>query len=811
MKNIYQFFISIIVSLLCFSCSSGGVNKTAKGFSIKNDSTIIEVSCLDTRIIHIQTYPIDQPQKKSMVVDDDSFQFSDFKVKENKETVTLETNLLKVEYNYATKNIRFIDKQTDKIVLTEHTRKFIPTETLGDKAYSVSQTFALSDDEAIYGLGQFQEGLLNYRGQKVNLVQANREIANPVLLSTQNYLLYWDNYSKTIFEDNGTGATFESEVGDGVNYYFVYGKNMNDAIVGFRNLTGQAPMLPKSAFGFWMSKERYKSFDELVSVVKEFRKRQIPLDNIVQDWQYWGKDQGLWNSMEFNPENFSNPKEVIDELHNKYNVKLTLSVWPGVGPKTKIYQAMDSAKALFDVPTWAGYKVVDIYNPAAQQIYWDYLYRGLYTKGVDSWWMDATEPSFKEGQYQDKQEKWTKAAGMTFIGPFSRYLNTYSLVLSRVMYENLRKVDNKRVSILTRSAFAGQQKYSTSTWSGDIYASWDIFKKQIPAGLNFCMTGIPYWTTDIGGFIVKSPEKTGAGSLRETAIGNKDEGYEKGLQDPAYLELYTRWFQYAVFNPMFRAHGTDIPREVWQFGQPGTTYYDAQIKMINLRYSLLSYIYSAAWQVTSQGNTMMRALAMDFTDDKAVYNNADGYMFGDALLIYPVTHPMFYERKSKIANPNTELSLYLPKHASQYWFDFNSDKCYQAGTTIKYNAPLDIIPVFAKAGTIVPRNKPAQYATDGDDRTMDIIVYGGADAHFTLYEDDNETYDYEKGLYSSIHISWNDAKNEISFSAPEGKMTPQMSERIFNVKIIRPNTNGISSSIIKSVTYNNVNKTLIIN
>lgn len=797
------------------SCVSADIKLTDGGFVIEEDSLHIRITCLDAKTIHVQAYPKNNAvPDKSMVVDDKLFRFSDYEIKKEKGNVAIQTKLLHAAYSPASKAITFIDRQTGKELLSEKTRAFVPIEVLDVKGYTTKQSFALSPEEAIYGLGQYQDGILNYRGREVNLVHANREIANPVLLSTKGYLVFWDNYSKTTFSDSKDGMSFWSEMGDAINYYFVYGGNMNSAIAGFRNLTGQVPMFPKSAFGFWLSKERYKSFDELMGVVAEYRKRKIPLDNIVQDWQYWGRDMELWNSMEFNTENFAHPAEVIDALHNEYHVKLTVSVWPSVGKKTKIYHDMDTAGVLFDVPTWAGYKVVDIYSPKAQEIYWDYLYKGLYTKGVDSWWMDATEPSFKDGLYQDKQEEWAKKAGTTHIGPFHRYLNVYSLVLSKMMYENLRKHSNNRVSILTRSAFAGQQRYATSTWSGDIYASWDVFKKQIPAGLNLCMTGIPYWTTDIGGFRVISQETSKErgdgeiGTYIDEAKTMNGGGYKKGLDDPAYLELYTRWFQYGVFNPMFRAHGTEVPREIWHFGQPGTPYYDVQLNMINLRYSLLSYIYSNAWEVTSQGGTMMRALVMDFTDDQTVYDKADAFMFGNALLVQPVTHPMYYDRTGKIETLNTMISIYLPKHQGRYWFDLHSDNCYMGGETIHYHAPLEVIPVFAKAGSIVTRNQPAEYADAGDNREMDIVVYAGQNAEFTLYEDDNETYNYEKGNYMSIDMAWNENDSRIMFSKPKGDLIPLLKERTFNIIVKKRHTDGSVSSSAKSVVYKNASLTV---
>lgn len=803
MKNLYKILFVLVFSTIAMDSIQ---SQQIRGFSEERAGIMKEVAVMDARTIHVRAYPKEQPQKKSLVVDDDALPvFKDYQIRRENGFVIIETPVLCVEYNQQTGNICFRQRKDNAVILSEKSSGFEAYEVLDDQAFHISQTFLLADNEAIYGLGQYQEGILNYRGQSVDLVHANREIANPVLLSTNNYLIYWDNYSKTIFKDNDTGATFWSEVGDGINYYFVYGEDMSDAITGFRDLTGHVPMLPKSAFGFWMSKERYQSFDELTSVVAEYRRRNIPLDNIVQDWQYWGKDRALWNSMEFHPENFNNPEEVIDKLHREYHVKLTLSVWPGVGPATSIYQAMDSAGVLFDVPTWAGYKVVDIYSPKAQQVFWNYLYRGLYTKGVDSWWLDATEPSFKEGQYQDKQEKWTKEAGMTAIGPFARYLNTYSLVLSQMMYNRMREISNKRVSVLTRSAFAGQQKYGTSTWSGDIYASWDVFKKQIPAGLNLCMTGIPYWTTDIGGFIVKNQDKGQASGL-EAVITQKDGGYERGLEDPAYLELYTRWFQYAVFNPMFRAHGTDIPREIWHFGEPGTPYYDAQFQMIHLRYSLLSYIYSNAWKVTSRGETMMRALAMDFSDDTNVYNNADGFMFGDALLVYPVTRPMYFDREGEIKDKDLTETLYLPDHKGRYWYDLHTGKRYVGGQEVRYAAPLDIIPVFAKSGSIIPRNSPVEYVGNEDYKEMEIAVYTGADAVFTLYEDDNETYDYEKGLFSTIEMEWDDQRRKLIIHRRQGSYPGMIAEREFTIRVIE----GKGKEVVKRIKYSGDEKVEVI-
>lgn len=803
-KNLYQILILVIFFLLNFSVVGG----RERLLSFCEDSLSVNISCLTEHIIHVQVFPCNHTMKGSLIVNDQTFRYEDYELENEGKERVIKTPSLIVLYDTKKKAVVFKDRKTGKVILHESSRSFKPVDILGEKSFHVKQAFRLSKDEALYGLGQYQEGYLNYRDKEVKLVQANREIANPVLVSSSNYIIFWDNYSKTLFSGKNNEASFSSEVGDGVSYYFIYGASMKQATAHFLQLTGVSPMLPKSSFGLWVSKERYKTFKELEDVVCNYRKRNIPLDNIVQDWQYWGDNAASWNSMTFNPKTHPQPLENINKLHQKYRVKLALSVWPGVGKDTEIYQKLDSVGALFNAPTWAGYKVVDIYNPIAQKIYWDYLYRGLYTKGVDTWWMDGTEPAFTGGLYQKTQEEAMKKAGMTYWGPIHRYLNTYSLALSKMMFDNLRKVSDKRVSILTRSAFAGQQKYSTITWSGDIYASWNVFRKQIPAGLNLCMTGLPYWTTDIGGFRVKSQEKQGGGGTGELDgsfenINSNDGGYVKGLSDSAYLELYTRWFQYGAFNPIFRVHGTEIPREIWHFGEPGTPYYDAQCDMIRLRYSLLSYIYSMAWKVTNKKAILMRPLVLDFPEDKNVRDDATSYMFGDALLVHPVTFPMYYNRKGKIKNVNTTVSVYLPKCAGKYWYDFNSRSVYRGGAKINYNAPLNILPLFVKAGTIIPINSPSQFATENSNQEMEIRVYSGADAEFVLYEDDNETFNYEMGLYNEIVITWNEKQHKLTLSEVKGKHAPLHSTRTFNIKLINPTDKGQTEEQTVKVLYKN--------
>ena len=803
-------FLFFIVSLSSYGqkYSLSSVQKNENGVTISLEEKQIEISFLKDNIIHVRTYPAGQEQKPSLIVNDKAFAAQDIKCRSLQNKIILKSAKVEATYDILQDRVLFTDVQNSDTILVEGGNHFSEVDDLGEKAYTVSQTFILKPDEAIYGLGQYQDGVYNYRGHKELLVHANREIANPVIVSTSNYVLFWDNYSCSTFEDTPDGATFTSEIGDGVNYYLVVGKDMKDAMSGYCELTGNSPMLPKSAFGFWMSKERYKTFDELQDVVRTYRMRNIPLDNIVQDWQYWGENLDSWNGMVFNPVTHPNPQKVIEDLHKKYHVKLTLSVWPGFGKSTKIYQEMDSANVLYDVPTWAGYKVADIYAPTAQKIFWNHLYQGLYTKGVDSWWLDATEPAYKDGLYPEKQTQWSKKVCKIFSGGEVRYLNTNLYVLTKMMYENLRKQSDNRASVLTRSAFAGQQRFGTSIWSGDIYASWDVLKKQLVAGLNICMTGIPYWTTDIGGFRVRSRENSGEGTGEigteiHRNISSCDGGYAKGLKDSAYLELYTRWFQYGALSPIFRAHGTEVPREIWHFGEPGSLFYDIQVEMIHLRYSLLSYIYSEAWKVTSKGPAIMRGTVVDFSDDRKTFDDGSSYMFGDALMIHPITRPMYYNREGAISDVNTLELIYLPQHSGTYWFDLHSNRCYEGGQEIKYDAPLEKLPIFVKAGSIVPRNKVVQYVAQDDGSEIMLSVYAGKDAEFLFYEDDNETYAYERGGYSAIQMKWDNKHQTFTLFAPIGKMPPKLENRKFKIQIFTPLESGHVSVIEKDIIYNN--------
>ena len=724
MKSLKNWLLVLSV-LSCFGCSSS-VHEDGRGCAFVSDSIQYRVEFMSEGCVRILSFPEgDTLVTKRLVVDSQKPAFKDYKWKDTGQQLIFSTRELSVAFDKEDAAFTFQEVSTGKLLLKEKeakkARHFKRSVAGGEQCLEVTQRFVPTDDEAIYGLGQYQNGIMNHRGKSVLLLQANMDIVNPFLISTNGYGILWDNYSSTKFEDTEEGYSFTSEVGDASDYYFVYGKNMDEVVAGYRELTGDVPMFGKWVYGFWQSKERYKSFDELKVVVKEYRKRGIPLDNIVQDWEYWG-DKPHWNSLTFHPANFDHPRQVFDA-----------------------------------------------YNPAARDIFWQYLKKGLYDMGVDAWWMDATEPSFRDGFTQLKQEERTKSAGNTYLGSFHRYLNTYSLEMLKDFYQRLgAESDQKRIFILTRSAFASQQHYGTAVWSGDVSASWENMHKQLVAGLNLSMSGIPYWTSDTGGFFVTE----------------RDAKYPDGLKNNDYKELYSRWFQFSAFTPVFRAHGTNVPREVWQFGEKGTSYYDNQVKYIHLRYRLLPYIYSMSHQVTANNYTLLRGLAMDFTTDTRTFDIDNAYMFGTSLLVRPVFHPQSEEKN---------ISVYLPEHNGKYWYDFWTGKAFEGGREQMQANTLDILPLYVKAGSILPLAEVKQYAMEYPDRELELRIYGGADAAFLWYEDEGDSYRYEDGVCSKVPMQWKDSERTLTIGLREGSY-PGMPEQVkMRVKLYLPDGAALES------------------
>ena len=668
----------------------------------------------------------------------------------------------------------------------------------GVQTHSVRQSFELGKDEAIYGLGEQQQGKMVQRNLSLNMIQGNTDDYVPFFQSEKGYGLFWDNPSPTLFVDDSAGTSFTSEVGECIDYYFMYGGNADGVIAQLRGLTGQVPLFPLWTFGYWQSRERYKSQFETVDVVKKYRELGVPLDGIIQDWQYWG-DNFHWNAMEFLNPQFPNPKKMIDDIHSM-NAHIIISVWASFGPQTRQFEIMNRKGMLFDIKTWppssrdewppdpkfpSGVRVYDPYNPEARDIFWDHLNKGIFSLGMDGWWLDSSEPDHLDFKPSDFDTK-------TYLGSFRKVRNAFPLMHIGGIYDHQRATSSaKRVFILTRSGFAGQQRYGSNIWSGDVVSSWGAMRNQISAGLNLSLSGIPYWNSDIGGFFLWS--------------------FPRKLKDVSYRELYVRWIQFGAFCPMMRSHGTDAPREIYQFGKKGEKIYDAIEKAIHLRYSLLPYIYSTSWDVTANQSTMMRALVMDFPHDRRALDINDQYMFGKSLLVCPVTRLMYAD--TSIQGKDTTVaanfgkpkacSLYLPKGTD--WVDFWNGEKWSGGQEIKKEAPIDIIPLFVKAGSIVPVGPRVEYATEKKWANLELRVYPGADGTFTLFEDELDNYNYEKGACSTIPITWNDAKKILTIGDRQGSFAGMLNERTFNIVWVSQNNGtgvGPAAKSDRTIGYN---------
>lgn len=614
--------------------------------------------------------------------------------------------------------------------------------------------------EALYGLGSHMENYMNLRGKKMYLCQHNLKAMVPVLNSTAGYGLLFDAGCAMVYNDVADSSYVEMEAARQIDYYFMKGTTMDAVVADYRWLTGQSPMMPRYLFGYTQSKERYCSSQELLDIVGEYRKRRIPLDMIVQDWNYW--PAGQWGRMMMDSKYYPNKRMLADSLH-AMNCRLMVSIWPNA---QYCPQYDDFNRRGWILP---GSSVYDAYRADARSLYWDYANREFFSNGFDAWWCDSSEPIDGDWNnpvhpgygYDNHFERWqinTKALSDVLGAERSQ---TYSLYHAMGIYNHQRQTtDRKRVVNLTRSSYAGQQRYATITWNGDTYASWKTFAQMIPAGLNFMATGCPYWTIDVGAFF--------AGPDRWNRWFYKGE-YPDGCNDPAYRELYTRMFQYATFLPMLRSHGTDTPREVWRFGKPGEPFYESIVNHIRLRYSLLPYIYSMAAKVSNEGYTMTRALAFDFAADSAVYDLKDEFMFGPAFLVAPMTRPlMAYGKASR--------QVYLPQTKGG-WYDYWTGIRIEGGQTIDAPAPIDHSPLYVRGGSIVPMTAPQQYADEHPDAPYIIKVYPGADATFTIYEDAGDGYDCERKGYVTYTLNWDDSHRQLSISARKGSYKKMVKRR----------------------------------
>ena len=688
----------------------------------------------------------------------------------------------------------------------ENNKAFTPFNDAGKSTYTVYQGFQTDKEEGLYGLGQLQNGQMMQRNMTKELIQGNIEDVSPIFQSTKGYGVFWDNYSATTYTDNEKETSFSSIVGDCIDYYFMYGSSADGIIAQIRELTGEVPMMPLWSYGFMQSKERYKSQDETVGIVKKYRELGIPLDCIIQDWQYWGNNY-LWNAMDFQNPLFYNPKEMIDSIHGM-NAHMMISIWSSFGPATKPYRALDPKGLLFNIETWpqsgiegwppnmeypSGVRVYDAYSPEARDIYWNHLNKGIFQLGMDGWWMDSTEPDHFNWKDSDFDHQ-------TYLGSYRSVRNAYPIMTVGGVYDHQRaETSDKRVIILTRSGFLGQQRYGSNVWSGDVQSSWDMFRKQITAGLNFSLTGMPHWNSDLGGFFAGSYNTNGSTSA---------------TKNPMYQELYVRWVQFGAFCPMMRSHGADTPREFFWYGKAGEPVYDALVDAVKLRYSLMPYLYSTAWDVSHNQSTFMRALFMDFINDKKTWNIGNEYMFGKAILVAPVLHAQYTpEQKQDLLKENEgwgqvkkdngtaiwsvdftqpkDMEVYLPSGCK--WYDYWTNEYYEGGQNLKVTTTLNKIPLFVRAGSIIPIGPDVQYTNEKKWDNLIINVYPGADGTFTLYEDEGDNYNYESGAYTEIPMTWNDTSHTLTIGSKKGSYNGMLSERKFTVRT--PNGNE------KTITY----------
>ena len=724
------------------------VLRTSHGVKVETKAACVELECFSASIIRVKKYPLGQaPEKQSLSVTMQPEKVK-YKMQEANNQVILTTSELTVLLDIIQNQVRFATKDGKELLAEKPSSTgFTSFNNAGNSTYRIRQTFLLDSDEAIYGLGQHQQGKMNQRNQTLFLQQVNTEICIPLVHSIKGYALFWDNYSPTTFTDNAQGMTFDSEVGDLCDYYFVYGGGADKVVAGLRELTGQAPMFPLWTFGFWQSRERYVSQDELVGVVAKYRDLKVPLDGIIQDWRYWGEDHKDWNAVEFRNLKFPDPKKMMEEVHH-LNAHAIISVWPSFGPATGIYADLKALNKLMIHETFPqdnGVKVYDTYDPIARDIYWKYMNKNMLSIGMDGWWLDEAEPEHSPAKEGDLDFQ-------TYLGSFRKVRNAFPLVSVGGVYDHQRQETfDKRVFILTRSAFAGQQRYAAQAWSGDVVSDWDVLRNQIPAALNISLTGIPYWNSDIGGFF-------------------SDRKFPEGVKDPAFHELYVRWMQFAAFTGMMRSHGTNTPREIFMFGERGYWAFDAQEKMINLRYRLLPYIYSTSWEVTSNGGSLMRALFSDFPEDKKVTDMGDEYMFGKSILVAPVISEV--KRRS----------LYLPEGTQ--WIDFWTGEKQKGGQEISREAPIDIIPLYVKAGSIIPAGPSVQFATEKSWDDLQVRIYPGADGEFTLYEDEDDNYNYEKGKYTTVRMTWSDKDRQLTIHPRQGSYDGMLQNRNFRIVVV---------------------------
>jgi len=736
--------------------------KRADGLEIRQKDGVLRIAVNAADLLHVTYAPLGPaaPERASdgVVVKKD-WPATAFEIRADDKTITLSTAKIEAIVERETGALQFVEDSgmtaagatgpgstgqamRGRMLATDSYRSLRPVEVNGEKTFHAEVSFGnYGSHEGLYGLGQHQAGVWNYRGETVDLSQENTNIAIPLLVSTNGFGIFWNNPSRSRMNNRFVHALYLSaEVADRIDYYFVYGPEPDQIVARYRELTGEVPLFGRWAYGFWQCKNKYESQKELETVAAGYRQRHIPVDNIVQDWFWWI----TMGEMKWNP-SYPDPQGLIDTLHNQH-FHLMVSIWPYFRPGAPTYDEFDKKGWFVDKTKSVsfhplGQALYDATNPAARKQYWANANAALFSKGVDAWWLDTDEPE-TEGREDN-----ILTVNRLAIGSGARYANIYPLFHSGGVSDGQRAAsDEKRVFILSRSAYAGSQRYGVTAWSGDVLSDWVTFQRQIPAGLNYAISGMPYWTTDIGGFISGGD-----------------------LANPKFRELFVRWFQFGAFSPIFRVHGTRNPseNELWSYGPEAEK---ILVDYDTLRYRLMPYIYSQAWQVTSQHGTLMRPLVMDWRTDVEAQNTGDEYLFGPAILVSPVT-----------TQGATSRTVYLPQAA---WYDFWTGEKQQGGRRIQADAPLNKLPLFVRAGSIVPMGPAMEWTTEKPADPIELRIYPGADGDFTLYEDENDSYRYEKGAYSTIALHWDDAARTLTLGARQGSFPGMLAQRTFRIVLV---------------------------
>lgn len=719
--------------------------KTNDALVIETVDGLLSLRPYEFGALHYKLIPLNKKDNKKSYAVIKEFPSADFKVEEDDSDLILATNKYKFVLHKFTGNFSFYDSN-GRLLLEEATNK---RQEIWEDSIKPCSLFKVTPDEALYGLGQFRDNALNLRGKKRELVQFNTQAAVPVIYSTAGWGLFWDNPSRTVFEDNDKGMSFVSDFGNQLDYYLFAGNTLDSMISSYRQLTGEAPMIPYWSLGFHQSRNKYATQDEVLSIARKMQEENIRMSSIFIDYFYWQK-YGT-GSHRFDESIFPDPKGMLKTLHDKYQTKAVITIWPTFKKGTTHYAELESKGMLLDGAKALDGIIYDVFNPQARDIYWKQILPLVQT-GLDGWFLDGPEP--------DQVNSFLPVN--TFAGPAVSVRNLYPLLHAENFYNNLLKLyPDKRPYILTRCAWASQQRTGAAIWSGDIPTTFDELRKQITAGLNFVATGIPYWTTDIGGYQGGDPE---------------DEGYR---------DLFTRWFEYGTFCPVFRSHGrrspgdTKAPNELWAYGKEVQ---EICTEYIDLRYTLMPYIYTLSGDVAHKNYTPMRLLAFDFPDDKNVFDCKDQFMYGPALLVCPVLEAGAVSRE-----------VYLPEGSK--WIDFWTGNIYNGGQRVLADAPKSKIPLYVKSGAIIP-TYPDDKKTDIPGDPVKIYIYKGSDGYFELYKDDGESFGYKHNKFAYIPLSWDDKNNELLIGSQTGDYNKGQAQE-FQIVLVEGQPKDLQSIPVK--------------